>query len=162
NKFPHSYWLENKNITAFPQLREEIHADVTIVGGGITGITAAYLLADKGLKIALLDSSRLLNGTTRHTTAKVTAQHAPFYDELLSTAGKEKARLYYDANMEGLNFIKDTIRELEIDCTFQEEDAYIFAMTKPYGQKVINEAKAYETLQIPGDFTKTIPLDLEI
>lgn len=73
NNFPESYWLQARNIEAFPQLTEDIEVDVTIVGGGITGIAATYFLKDTGLKIALLDASKLMRGATGHTTAKITA-----------------------------------------------------------------------------------------
>ncbi len=32
----------------YPQLREDTEADVAIVGGGISGLTTAYLLAKAG------------------------------------------------------------------------------------------------------------------
>ena len=63
---------------------------MAIVGAGITGITAAYLLSKEGLKVALLEAGSVLNGTTGHTTAKLTAQHGIIYDELINHFGKKK------------------------------------------------------------------------
>ncbi|MFJ9385851.1 FAD-dependent oxidoreductase [Peribacillus sp. NPDC101481] len=48
--------------------------DVLIVGGGITGITSAYLLAKQGVKATFIEADETLNGTTGHTTAKITVQ----------------------------------------------------------------------------------------
>ena len=40
--------------------------------------------------MALIEADNILNGTTGHTTAKITAQHDVIYDELLSHIGEEK------------------------------------------------------------------------
>ena len=101
-RFPDPYWKDFIQLPTFPALQEDLKVDVVIIGGGITGITAAYLLVKAGLKVALLEANRLVNGTTGHTTAKITAQHDLIYDELISHMGQTKARLYYEANSEAL------------------------------------------------------------
>ena len=108
---PETYWRDFIDLPEFPRLDEDIQVDVVIVGGGITGLTSAYLLVNEGLKVALLEADKLLNGTTGHTTAKITAQHDLIYDEFLQNFGRTTARLYYEANTEALNFIKETISE---------------------------------------------------
>ena len=40
--------------TGFPSLSQELHADVVIIGGGITGITAAMLLSQSGQQVVVL------------------------------------------------------------------------------------------------------------
>lgn len=161
-EFPTPYWRESTEVPDFPPLDKDIHVDVVVVGGGITGITSAHLLQKEGLNVAILEADTLLNGTTGHTTAKITAQHDLIYDELMTNMGKSKARLYYEANMEALHFIKDMVDERQIDCDFSKQDAYLYATTEEYGRKVQKEAEAYEKLGIDGELVKTIPLDIEI
>lgn len=88
-QYPEPYWREEE-LPAFDKLREDAQTEIAIVGGGITGITAGYLLAKEGFKVAILEAGNILNGTTGHTTAKVTAQHGLIYDELISHFGVEK------------------------------------------------------------------------
>jgi glycine/D-amino acid oxidase-like deaminating enzyme len=45
------------------------------VGGGITGIVAARLLNDAGLRVCVLEMRRLCDGATGYTTARVTVGH---------------------------------------------------------------------------------------
>ena len=76
-----SYWLDSTDVPSFPKLKENIEVDIAIIGGGISGITIASQLAKANqLDIALIESTKLLNGTTGHTTAKITAQHGLIYD----------------------------------------------------------------------------------
>ena len=50
-RFPEPYWLDSTSIPNFQKLEENIESSIAIVGGGITGITAAYLLsANKALQ----------------------------------------------------------------------------------------------------------------
>ena len=75
------------------------------------------------------DSGRILNGTTGHTTAKVTAQHDLIYDELINHFGVEKAGLYYESNNQALQFINETVQTYKIDCNFSNEDSYLYTTT---------------------------------
>ncbi|WP_027408105.1 FAD-dependent oxidoreductase [Anoxybacteroides tepidamans] len=156
------YWRTSVSLPSFPTLTEDIHVDVAIVGGGISGITTAYLLAKEGLKVAIIEADQLLNGTTGHTTAKITAQHDLIYDEFIHHLGEEKAKLYYTACTEALHFIKTIVTEQQIDCDWLEEDAYIYANSSTSLNKLINEWKAYEKLGINGAFVETIPLSIPV
>lgn len=157
-----SYWTDAIDLPKFPRLEENMQVDVVIVGGGITGITSAYLLINEGYKVALLEADKLLHGTTGHTTAKITAQHDIIYDELIQNIGKEKAKKYYQANIEALQFIQETVEQQHIDCGFSKQDAYMYATTDEYANKLEKEAKAYEKLGIDGELVETIPVDIEV
>ena len=159
---PVSYWQESIDFEEFPQLDQDKQVDVVIVGGGITGITSAYLLVNEGFKVAIVEAGRLLNGTTGHTTAKITAQHDLIYDEFIQNIGVNEAKLYYEANMEAVNFIKRTVEQQQIDCDFSEQDAYLYAITDEYASKLETEAKAYEKLGIAGELIDHMPLDIDI
>ncbi|SDL88048.1 FAD-dependent oxidoreductase [Sediminibacillus halophilus] len=161
-KFPDSYWLERSNIPQFSPLQEDIQVDAVIVGGGITGITAAYLLVKEGLKVALLEGDRLMNGTTGHTTAKITAQHNLIYDELIRHFGEEAAKHYYEANTDALEFIAETVKEHDIDCGFIRQEAYLYATTTEYANKLEKEYEAYQKLGISGELQNEIPFDQKV
>ncbi|MBB6453822.1 glycine/D-amino acid oxidase-like deaminating enzyme/nitrite reductase/ring-hydroxylating ferredoxin subunit [Salirhabdus euzebyi] len=159
---PESYWRDSVTLPSFEALKQDIDADVTIVGGGITGITTAYLLQKEGLQVVLLEGGEILNGTTGHTTAKITAQHDIIYDELIGHFGLEKARTYYVANMEAKEFIENIVKENNIDCDFEEQDAIIYATSDDSMQKLEKEYRAYERLGIKGEFLDKIPFNITI
>jgi glycine/D-amino acid oxidase-like deaminating enzyme/nitrite reductase/ring-hydroxylating ferredoxin subunit len=158
--YPEPYWRDPNPFPEFPSLKEDVHTDVVVVGAGIAGITTAYLLAKEGKNVILVDAGRVANGTTGHTTAKITAQHDVIYDELIQHFGTSKAESYYLANMSAKQFMEDTINQLQIDCDFKQEDAYLYTIDDANKYKLEKEAQAYQTLGIKGSYMDKLPLSL--
>ncbi|PYZ96191.1 FAD-dependent oxidoreductase [Alteribacter lacisalsi] len=150
-RFPEPLWrIGVKEGVQFPPLSEDITCDVTVVGGGIAGITTAYVLQKEGFDVVLLEAGRLLNGTTGHTTAKITSQHGLIYDEYIQHFGEEKARQYYEANEEGLRMIESFINELGVDCGFSRQDALVWTDNEKKLKALRKENEAYKKLGING------------
>ncbi|EGW37447.1 putative Rieske 2Fe-2S iron-sulfur yhfW domain protein [Desulfosporosinus sp. OT] len=63
--------------TQYPTLNEDLKVNVAIIGGGITGISSAYMLNKEGINTAIIEAERIFQGTTGHMTAKITSQHGP-------------------------------------------------------------------------------------
>ena len=160
-KAPEPYWRDSTTLTSFPSLQEDIEVDVAVVGAGITGIIAAYLMSKAGVKVALLEADKILNGTTGHTTAKITAQHGLFYDELIQHMGETKAKQYYESNLGAIEFIRSTSEDLNIDCQFQNQDAYVYSVSDDYARAIDKEYKAYQTLGINGELTDGVPFNVQ-
>ncbi|WP_100374275.1 FAD-dependent oxidoreductase [Bacillus sp. FJAT-45037] len=161
-KRPEPYWRISTQLANFPPLKENMTTDVTVIGGGISGITTAYLLAKEGLEVTLLEADVLVNGTSGHTTAKITAQHDLIYDELIQHVGAEKAKLYYDANDSAIQFIRTFIKEENVACDFTDEDAYLYTTNNRGVSKLEHEYKAYQELGIPSKWVTSMPLDIPI
>jgi choline dehydrogenase-like flavoprotein len=66
------YWLDTAKIKSFPALNRNVSVDVLVIGAGVTGITAAYLLKQSGLSVALIERERAAIRDTGHTTAHLT------------------------------------------------------------------------------------------
>lgn len=161
-EFPKSIWRDSVNLPNFPKLDRDLEVDVVIIGGGITGITSAYLLVNEGVKVALLEAGKLLHGTTGHTTAKISAQHGLIYDRFIGNFGMEKTKLYYEANAGALEYIKKLVEKHRISCQFKEQDAYIYATTNNTACELEKEMKAYQQLGIEGELVDKIPFNLAI
>ncbi|MBM7690599.1 glycine/D-amino acid oxidase-like deaminating enzyme/nitrite reductase/ring-hydroxylating ferredoxin subunit [Peribacillus deserti] len=159
---PEPYWRGSAQLKSFPALNENIETDIAIIGGGITGITAAYLLLKEGKKVALIEADKILNGTTGHTTAKISAQHGLIYSKLIEQHGEQKAKLYYEANSNAIQFIRNLVNEYNIDCDFSTQDAYVFTESSEYLPKLEDETRAYEKLGIDGTFVETTPLSFPV
>ena len=66
-----SIWLDSCNLKKYNNLKNSIDCDVCIIGGGITGITTAYYLSEKGFSVSILEKDLLCNKTTGNSTAKM-------------------------------------------------------------------------------------------
>ncbi|MDY0393381.1 hypothetical protein RWE15_01750 [Virgibacillus halophilus] len=104
----------------------------------------------------------MLSGTTGYTTAKLSAQHNLIYDELINRYGQEVAKLFYQANMQGLAMIKEIAQEEQIDCGLTEQDAFVYTQQQNLVSKFEKEAEAYKKLGIPGKLIRKLPVNLEI
>src|SRR5262245_31672526 len=58
------YWIDSAGLPRFGPLTKNEHADVVVVGGGITGLTAAYLLLTAGHSVVLLERRRIAESDT--------------------------------------------------------------------------------------------------
>lgn len=156
------YWIASTKKEDYPALEEDMNVDVAIVGGGIVGITTAFLLKSKGLKVAILESNKITHGTTGYTTAKITSQHGLIYKKIISKFGEEKAKQYAQANESSIDFIADLVNKKRIDCDFCFKPAYIYTQSENYIEKIEREVKAACSLGIQASYEKTIELPFGI
>ena len=158
---PISFWLDSTSETSFPKM-ENVTVDVAIIGAGITGITAAYLLKKAGKKVALVEAQQIAKSASGHTTAKVTSLHQLIYANLIDRHGEDKARLYGESNQAGVEFVASTVEQEGIDCDFQRNDTYSFAQEQKNLDKVQKEYDAAIKLGLPAEFVTetTLPFDI--
>ena len=157
-----SYWNENKDTREYPKLNQNISADVCIIGGGITGIQTAYYLANKGLKVVVLEKDKLCSGTTGGSTGKITSQHGLLYKYLKDLNGKEYAKKYYEANEQAKENIIKIINKEKIDCDLEIKNAYVFTEVEKEVKNIKQEVEYTKKLEIPSEFVSEIELPIDI
>lgn len=113
-----TYWQIDK-LPRFEPLSHDLQVDVVVIGGGLTGITAAYLLKKAGAKVALLERNRCAHADTGHTTAHLTYVTDARLNHLVKTFGKDGAKAFWEAGTAGIDQISEIVRELNIDCEFK-------------------------------------------
>src|SRR2546430_6432298 len=89
-----SYWRDTHGSPEFPALDRDIEVDVVVVGGGLTGITAAYLLRKEGVRVALIERDKICSGDTSRTTAHLTYVTDYRLHEVASKFGRDAARAF--------------------------------------------------------------------
>jgi glycine/D-amino acid oxidase-like deaminating enzyme len=156
-----SCWKSDYTESVYPELADKIEVDAVIIGGGITGLTTAYLLKRSGLKVAVLEKRTVGAGTTGRTTGKVTSQHNLIYAELNKLHGPEVTAAYGLANQTAVDQVERIIKKEAINCGWQREDNYVYTNEANQIQKFKHEAKVAASLGLPASFEISTPLPFE-
>lgn len=149
-----SLWSDGITLPSFEPLTRDINTDVLIIGGGITGILCAYLLAQRGVPYVLAEGRQICRGVTANTTAKITSQHGLCYAKLREMWGVERAQRYLAVNQEALA----TYRSLcgKIPCGFQTKTSFVYSLTNR--KKLEAELTVLDALGFPAVFAEHLPL----
>src|SRR5438067_7661410 len=117
-------WIDDTPIRTFPKLQRNISVDVLVVGAGITGITAAYLLKKTGSTVALIERERVASIDTGHTTAHLTYVTDVRLQQLVRSFGEDHARAAWDAGSAAIDEIERIVEQEGIECEFARVPAY--------------------------------------
>jgi glycine/D-amino acid oxidase-like deaminating enzyme/nitrite reductase/ring-hydroxylating ferredoxin subunit len=108
-------------------LTENLDIDVVVTGGGITGLTAALLLASDKRRVALLEARHLGAGTTGSTSAHVSAVPDVGYQAVLRTAGADGGKEYVSRCAAALEFMQHLVEAEQVECGWARVPAYQFS-----------------------------------
>lgn len=121
-----SVWMDTANLPLEPRLQERISADVCIVGAGIAGMSTAYLLAQEGKAVVVIDDGAIGGGMTARTTAHLVNALDDRYFELERLHGEDGARLAAESHTAAIDAIEAIVKAEGIRCEFERLDGYLF------------------------------------
>jgi glycine/D-amino acid oxidase-like deaminating enzyme/nitrite reductase/ring-hydroxylating ferredoxin subunit len=121
-----SLWSATARMPAYPPLAANLTADVCVIGGGIAGLTTAYLLARDGLSVALVEARQLGEGETGRTTAHLAVPDDRYW-HIEKSYGQAAAASVADSFARAIDLIEAIVREESIDCEFERLDGYLFS-----------------------------------
>jgi len=119
------YWTDSASFPTFAKIDRDVDVDVVVVGGGITGLTTAYLLVSAGKSVALLERGRCAEIDTGHTTAHLTMVTDSRLNELVSKFGVSHAQAVWDAGRAAIHQIERIVDDHDIDCSFDIVSGYL-------------------------------------
>ncbi|HWN93783.1 MAG TPA: FAD-dependent oxidoreductase [Methylomirabilota bacterium] len=156
------YWMASESLPEFEPIQQNVEVDVAIVGGGLTGITAAYLLKKAGVKVALLERGRCASADTGHTTAHLTMVTDLRLHQVVKKFGKECGRAFWDAGAVAIDEIHDIVQAENISCDFKWVPGYLHASLQKRGasndrESLMREAGLAKELGFDADFMEVVP-----
>jgi gamma-glutamylputrescine oxidase len=130
-------------------LEQDITVDVAIVGGGITGCSAALELAEHGLNVALLEARDIGWGASGRNGGQVLPGYAIAQNKLKRLVGAEDARRLWDMSVEATRLVEERIQRHAIPADYTR--GYFYAGIKPrHVAELEEEAEELGKLGVPG------------
>jgi glycine/D-amino acid oxidase-like deaminating enzyme/nitrite reductase/ring-hydroxylating ferredoxin subunit len=155
-------WKSAAPQISFPVLQQDITVDVAIIGGGITGITTAYLLSKAGKKVAVVEALKIAGSNTGYSTGNL---YSPVGSEGMHTVkskwNKEKLKEVVQSRAAAVDFIEERVREFNIDCDFRRVPWCLFAEEGGNRSYVEKEREVAEQAGLRIDNNVPFPLPVK-
>lgn len=154
--YPPSYYAATATPTApFPALEGATRADVCIVGGGYTGLSAALHCAERGLSVVLLEAHRIGFGASGRNGGQVGSGQRQDQVWLEKTVGRDDARRLWDLSQDAKALVRDLIDRHRMPVTFHPGIAHAC-----WSDAEVREAHLYaEKLHRDYGYDQLEPLD---
>lgn len=112
-----SFYVDSANDKQeYPALEGEHVADVCIIGGGFTGLSAALHLAEQGYDVVLLEAEKVGWGASGRNGGQVNAGQRLDQNELEAIVGQQDAHALWDLSLESVDLVKSLIDKHRIQC----------------------------------------------
>ena len=157
---PGSYWADSSSVSRYAPIDRDLTVDVAVIGAGITGLTAAYLLKRAGRTVAVIDRERCGGVDSGRTTAHVTCVTDLDLPDLVSHFGRDTARAVWDAGLAAIEQIDRIVQTEAIDCDWTWVNGYKHAATgtKPESVDVFRkEAETAAELGFDARYLEAVP-----
>jgi glycine/D-amino acid oxidase-like deaminating enzyme/nitrite reductase/ring-hydroxylating ferredoxin subunit len=149
-------WLDRQRGYGSDPFAAGSHYQDVVVGGGLTGLVTAVLLAEAGRTVVLLEARRLGAVTTGNTSGKVSLLQGTQLSRILKKNSREVTRAYLDANRDGqawlLRYCEDH------DVPLQHRDAFTYAGTPDGRSLIIDEFEACQRLGLDVSYLSDLDL----
>jgi glycine/D-amino acid oxidase-like deaminating enzyme/nitrite reductase/ring-hydroxylating ferredoxin subunit len=143
--------------TDYPELEKNLEVDVAIIGGGITGITAATQLINAGKKVAILEADKIGGVTTSLSTGNLYIAVQPFYQNIYSKFNLETAKTIAQSRKFAIDYIEKNIREKNINCHFHRRPWYAYTNKDPR-ISLDKEVELLKKMDVEIGYTNNLPL----
>jgi gamma-glutamylputrescine oxidase len=136
---------------AFPRLREDVRADVAIIGGGYTGLSAALHLAEAGISAVVVEANSVGWGASGRNGGQLHTGQRRDQDWLEAKFGRDEARALWRLAEEAKALTLGLIARHRIDCDWRaglietvhkarlvpDERAYVDKLRRDYGYEPV-------------------------
>jgi gamma-glutamylputrescine oxidase len=114
---PQSYYVASaRPFPHLPELQGETHADVAVIGGGYTGLSAALNLAERGYNVALIEQARIGWGASGRNGGQINTGLRKGPIELIARYGRDRAKALFALAEEGRAIIRERVARHRIRC----------------------------------------------
>jgi glycine/D-amino acid oxidase-like deaminating enzyme/nitrite reductase/ring-hydroxylating ferredoxin subunit len=157
---PGSYWHATSDASPqrFASLTGDLRTEIAILGGGITGLTAAMHLKNAGRRVVVLEAGRIGDGTTGGTSAHLDYHPEEGFDKLVSRFGEDQARMLVEARWAAIDQIEAWCEQFEIGCDFTRVPAWLYTESKDGLRGIEKQCDTVRRLGMECEMVSEVPL----
>lgn len=122
-----------------PPLAGEVKADVCIVGGGYTGLSAALELSAAGYSVRVLEAETIGHGASGRNGGQICTGFSSGQDKIAAQLGKDDARHCFALAEESKRLLVERVERHKIDCNLRW--GYLHVLPKPNRMEGLQEWK---------------------
>jgi glycine/D-amino acid oxidase-like deaminating enzyme len=124
-----SLWVDPDD-QAYPRLEGNLTVDVAIVGGGLSGVGAAWELRESGLRVALLEERTLASGASGRNAGFLLAGPAMEYLRAVEASGAETVLEIWRFTERNNRAIGRIVQELRLECGYLRRGSMSLAVSE--------------------------------
>jgi gamma-glutamylputrescine oxidase len=146
-----SLWIETQPPKNLP-LNEDIDVDVAIIGGGYTGLSAAYYLAQRfpGKNIVLFEARGVGQGGSGRNGGMLLPQTANEYMQVYSDPQTHKR--IYDVTVKNMDDLTRLVQSQNIDCDLRRNGVLLVIAKESQVEQYRQYAAQAQSLGMPIEF----------
>jgi glycine/D-amino acid oxidase-like deaminating enzyme len=125
------YWpLKHGIISVYPSLKNNITAEIVVMGGGISGALTAWYLQNNGYDVTLLEKRHIAMGSTAASTSLLQYEIDTPLRELIKMKGRQDAFTAYHLCLDAIKWIENVCEITGVKSVFQKQPSLQFASYK--------------------------------
>ena len=113
------YKYSSPKFTEQQALSENLNTDICIVGGGLTGISAALNLADQGYDVCIVEANKIGSGASGRNGGQLGIGMRKDQMYLENKFGFEKAEFFWNVGLDAVKNVTNLISKYNIDCALK-------------------------------------------
>lgn len=125
-----SVWVHKdpvSNRPDFPTLKEDLETEICIIGAGISGISTAYELINRGKEVVMVEARGVLSGNTDRTSGHLNNDLDDGFLDIAKKHGEDGAKIASESHGWALDRVGEIAKKLNIDCEYRKLPSYNFS-----------------------------------
>jgi len=141
----------------FPKLRNDLSTDVCVIGSGIAGISIAYELVSRGVKVAMIEAREVVSGESGRTSGHLSSALDDSFVDIASKHGNSGAKIAAESHQWAIKHVGEVSKKLGIECEYRIIPDYEISQYETSHPKHAEELK-----EIQEDLKKAKDLGLAV
>lgn len=143
------FWPTTYKHNPYKKLSKDLQTDITIVGGGMSGILCAYFLSKAGYKVVLIEKNTIASGSSSANTGLLQYSSDISLSKLSKNIGEEDAYLFYKMCFEAMDDFRKLDKDILSESDFFSRDSIYIASDEDDVQDLKAEYTMLEKYNFP-------------